>query len=137
MLLEKLVHIIEDIHAQLHSHAMRQVNNSLTIRNWLIGFYLFEYEQNGSDRAKYGAKLLKLLANKLNNSGLKGISDTNLKLFRQFYLAYPQISQTLSDQLQNVEFQEIKILQILTKRSDNEIIQFIIPPIFRTEIFQS
>lgn len=119
MLLEKLVHIIEDIHAQLHSHAMRQVNNSLTIRNWLIGFYLFEYEQNGSDRAKYGAKLLKSLANKLNNSGLKGISDTNLKLFRQFYLAYPQISQTLSDQLQNVEFQEI------TKKSKNEIIRLL------------
>ena len=31
------------------------------MRNWLIGYYIVEYEQNGKDRAEYGAKLLKKL----------------------------------------------------------------------------
>jgi hypothetical protein len=28
--------------------AQKQVNAALTLRNWSIGFYLFEYEQHGS-----------------------------------------------------------------------------------------
>jgi hypothetical protein len=34
--------------------AQRQVNTSLTLRNWIIGFYIVDYEQNGKDRAEYG-----------------------------------------------------------------------------------
>lgn len=30
------------------------MNASLTIRNWLVGAYLVEFEQEGEDRAKYG-----------------------------------------------------------------------------------
>jgi hypothetical protein len=26
------------------------------LRNWIIGFYIVEYEQNGKDRAEYGEK---------------------------------------------------------------------------------
>ena len=37
--------------------AQKQVNAALTLRNWSIGFYLFEYEQHGRDRAEYGSKL--------------------------------------------------------------------------------
>ncbi|MBN2824049.1 MAG: hypothetical protein JXQ76_01900 [Campylobacterales bacterium] len=32
---------------------------------------------------------------------IKGLSVTNLRLFRMFYQAYPQIHQTLSDELNN------------------------------------
>ncbi len=39
------------------------------------------------------------LAARLKAKRLKGMSDTNLKRFRQFYQTYPQIGQTLSDQL--------------------------------------
>jgi len=34
----------------------------LTIRNWLIGYYIVEFEQNGKDRAEYGISLLKSIA---------------------------------------------------------------------------
>lgn len=83
------------IHKEMQGWAHSAVNISLTIRNWLIGFYIVEYEQHGEDRAKYGDQVLKTLTAKVN---IRGLSLTNLKLNRQFYLAYPQIGQSLTDQ---------------------------------------
>ena len=48
--------------------AVQAVNLRLTLRNWLIGHYIVEYEQHGSDRAQYGAKLLEQLAKDLRRS---------------------------------------------------------------------
>ena len=78
--------------------AQKQVNVALTLRNWLIGAYLVEYEQHGQDRADYGEKVLTKLAQNLKQQGLTGLSVTNLKLFRQFYMTYPAISQAVTDQ---------------------------------------
>jgi hypothetical protein len=33
-----------------------------TLRNWLIGCYIVEYEQGGRDRAKYGDRLLNTIS---------------------------------------------------------------------------
>ena len=77
----------------------KQVNVSITLRNWLIGSYIVEYEQLGEDRANYGQMVLEKLAARLKQKGLKGMAETNLKLFRQLFLTYPQIRQTLSDEL--------------------------------------
>lgn len=62
------------------------------IRNWFIGAYIVEYEQNGADRAAYGTELLKRLANDLKSRNIKGLSARNLKNFRQFALTYPGIA---------------------------------------------
>lgn len=64
--------------------AGRSVNRYMTVRNWLMGFYIVEFEQNGEDRAKYGASVVQNLAKSINRNGL---SYRNLKLFKQFYLA--------------------------------------------------
>lgn len=80
---------IRQVSNTLRQNAVSAVNAHLTVRNWLIWFYIVEFEQNGDDRAKYGAKLLQNLADTLAEDGL---SYRNLKLFRQFYQAYPQIS---------------------------------------------
>ena len=50
--------------------AIKAINQMATLRNWLIGYYIVEYEQNGSDRAKYGDKLLKRLEERVNTKGL-------------------------------------------------------------------
>jgi predicted nuclease of restriction endonuclease-like (RecB) superfamily len=102
---ELLVNTIQQTHNQLQQSAIRSVNKHLTIRNWLVGFYIVEFEQKGLDRAKYGDKLLDELANSIN---LKGLGARNLKLFRQFYFQYPQISQTVSDQLKQLGFNSIR-----------------------------
>ncbi|WP_083762325.1 DUF1016 N-terminal domain-containing protein [Chlorobaculum parvum] len=52
---------IRQTHSELAAHACRAVNVSLTLRNWLIGCHIAEYELNGADRATYGDRVLKEL----------------------------------------------------------------------------
>lgn len=68
----------------------KAINRNLTARNWLIGYYIVNYEQNGSDRAKYGAKTLQKLAEKLNSRSLLPQPKTISSVF----LGVPDISQT-------------------------------------------
>jgi predicted nuclease of restriction endonuclease-like (RecB) superfamily len=93
-----LISQIDETHQTLQQNAVKAVNSHITLRNWLIGHYIVEFEQNGEDRAKYGAKLLKELARSLK---IKGLGETNLKQCRKFFQLYPQISQTVSDFLEN------------------------------------
>ncbi|MDE7376616.1 MAG: hypothetical protein K2N16_07190, partial [Muribaculaceae bacterium] len=51
---ETLTQCISTIHSVLRHSAVNAVNRYATIRNWLIGRYLIEYEQCGNDRAQYG-----------------------------------------------------------------------------------
>lgn len=107
MTLPDLISTINSVHQTFQTKALQSVSVNLTLRNFIIGFYIVEYEQNGSDRAIYGAKLIENMAQKLSH--IKGMSTTALKLMRQFYLIYPQISQTLSDELQlpNLQIKEV------------------------------
>lgn len=98
MELNALILNIEQTSHFFTQQAVKQVNTMLTLRNWLIGFYLAEYEQQGADRAVYGEKLYKTLAQQLKAKKINGLSRSNLHLYTQFYNAYPQIVQTLSGQ---------------------------------------
>jgi len=60
-----LVKEIKETHENLAAQAGRAINISLTLRNWLIGAYIAEYELRGADRASYGEKLLYELAKRL------------------------------------------------------------------------
>lgn len=71
----------------------RAVNQTLTLRNWLVGAYIIEYEQNGVDRAAYGTQLIETLAKDLKQQGISGFAVSNLRNFRQFALAYPHLAQ--------------------------------------------
>ena len=62
---EKLVGVIQQVHEELSAQAGRAVNLSLTLRNWLIGAYIAEYELSGADRASYGDNLLNELSREL------------------------------------------------------------------------
>ena len=56
-------------HQSAQNTAIKAVNQMATLRNWLIGCYIVEYEQKGSDRAKYGDRLLKRLEERVNTKG--------------------------------------------------------------------
>ncbi|MCP5535193.1 MAG: DUF1016 family protein [Akkermansiaceae bacterium] len=101
MKLPTLISDIQHLDTALVKRAASAVNVSLTARNWLIGAYLVEFEQNGEDRAQYGAKLIPELAKRLKSAGVKGLSSTNLKLCRLFFEQYPSIGQAVTDQFQN------------------------------------
>ena len=60
-----LVASITETSHYFQQQAQKQVNVALTLRNWLIGAYLVEYEQHGQDKAEYGEKLYKNLASRL------------------------------------------------------------------------
>jgi predicted nuclease of restriction endonuclease-like (RecB) superfamily len=112
--ISQLASIIEETHKYFATHVQKQVNVALTLRNWLIGYYLVEYEQNGTDRAEYGKALINNLSVQLKQRNLKGFSEIALRLNRSFYLAYPQIQQTLSVEFATPDSQMLKIQQTLS-----------------------
>ena len=93
----QLIYQITDTSLQLRKQALKSVDQLLVIRNWLIGYYIVEYEQSGSDRSNYGDKLLEAIETNCKKQNIKGLSVTNLKLCRQFYQTYPTISQPVAD----------------------------------------
>ncbi len=55
-----------------------------------------EFEQGGSDRAKYGENLLARLARDLKRRNVSGLSTDVLERTRTFYRFYPQIGEKIS-----------------------------------------
>ena len=96
---ESLVTTIVQIHHRAQDFATKAVNIGLTLRNWLIGHRIVEFEQNGKDRATYGERLLPELAQRLVKAGLKRVDARELRRFRLLYTVYPQIRETLSPEL--------------------------------------
>jgi predicted nuclease of restriction endonuclease-like (RecB) superfamily len=96
---DSLVSSIVHIHQQSQAFASKAVNVSLTLRNWLIGHRIVEFEQLGKDRAAYGEKLLPVLAKRLSAAGLKRVDVRELRRFRLFYGVYPQIRETVTPEL--------------------------------------
>ena len=91
---ESLVKHIQHASKALQQDARLVINRNVTTRAWLAGFYIVEYEQHGNDRAKYGDKLLKRLAERLDD---KSWSQTSLKNARAFYLTFPEIAHVVID----------------------------------------
>ena len=106
-----LTSIIQTTHDAAQSSAVKAINRMQTMRNWLIGFYIVEYEQHGKDRAEYGTQLLKKLEERVNR---KGMTTTLFKWARKFYRLYPQMTDnlpvricaTMMHQLQSIENKE-------------------------------
>ena len=83
-----LASIIQSTHDAAQSSAVRAINRMQTMRNWLIGYYIVEFEQHGKDRAEYGTQLLKKLEERVNR---KGLNVTLFQTSRNFYGLYPQM----------------------------------------------
>jgi predicted nuclease of restriction endonuclease-like (RecB) superfamily len=92
-----LVEAIQQIHKELAHQASHAVNVSLTLRNWMFGGYIHKYELVGSDRAKYGDRLIEKLSKSLSH--IPRTQKRELNRYRQFYKIYPQIGETLSPPL--------------------------------------
>ncbi len=97
---ENLVGSIQQVHAELAAQASRAVNLSLTLRNWLIGAYIAEYELNGADRAEYGDTLLERLAIELKQRKVSTCGKRQLYQYLLFYRVYPEIVRSVTAQFQ-------------------------------------
>jgi hypothetical protein len=122
---------IQQVSSTFRQSAVAAINIHLTVRNWLIGYYIVKFEQNGEDRVKYGAKLLQNLAEEIDGEGL---SYQSLNFYRQIYIVYPQvreyllqflkknvpIRQALPAQLKRVESQGFEILSSPRREFDGQ-----------------
>ena len=93
-LVDSIVQIVKDARASVARH----INNTMVVAYWNVGRHIVEFEQQGSARAKYGARLLTNLSHLLSLKLGRGYSRPNLNNMRKFYLAYP-ICQNVSDKL--------------------------------------
>lgn len=92
-----LVSAVESVHQYSHRSAVKAINRYATMRNWLIGFFIVEYQQKGKDRAVYGEKLLKRLEESLETRGLNVTLFQNCRLF---YALYPQMADLFQIEIQ-------------------------------------
>ncbi len=123
---KQLIESIRTTHHVLHDAAARAINANMTIRNWLTGKFIVDFEQHGEDRARYGEAVVDTLAEQLNE---KGFSSRNLKLFRQFYLAYPQFLSVLPRFIETTEI--VQTLSAQFKKGVN-----VLPEIMQTSSAQ-
>ena len=116
-----LASIVQTTHDAAQSSAVKAINRMQTMRNWLIGYYIVEFEQHGKDRAEYGTQLLKKLEERVDR---KGLTTTLFKWARKFYRLYPQMMEnlpipicaTVMHQLQPIENKEDTIGASMTHK---------------------
>ena len=114
---DELLQNISHTHDVLQVHASKSVNQFLSLRNWIFGYYIVEYEQNGEDRAKYGENLMQEIADKLSH--IKGLRFRQLYLCKDFYLTYPHFLRTVSAKLQFLDWGQNEILRTLSAKLQN------------------
>ena len=132
----RLIAGIGTLHTRLQSHAANAVNQALTIRNWLIGFYIVEFELHGKNRASYGKSLIDQMAQNLIH--IKGLDRRSLFRFRIFYMLYPQVLDFLKSEsnsfLQVLEGLEgIEKLGVAFPTEERDAIVGTLSPLLQTE----
>jgi len=93
-----LLQAIKQLIAHAQGNAVRAVNHERVQLYWNIGKHIVEEEQNGKQRADYGAYLVKSLAESLTLEYGSGYSIRQLELCRQFFYRFP-IANALRSQL--------------------------------------
>ena len=83
---------IEKLHQQIvfviessRQNAYKAVNTSMVMSYWEIGRLMLEEEQQGKERAKYGAYLIAEMAKRLQKKYGSGYAQQSLRNYRQFY----------------------------------------------------
>lgn len=69
----------------------RMANMMQVLQNWLIGRRVFVQEQQGKARADYGKHIIELASQSLTQEFGGGFSETQVRNFRKFYLAFSNL----------------------------------------------
>ena len=86
-----------------------EANNNLITTYWNVGKLIVK-AQGGASRAKYGNELIKKWSIRLTNLYGKGYNASNLRKFRQFYLAFEKCS-PLGSKLNWSHYRELLIFK--------------------------
>ena len=86
--------------------AVRAVNSEMVLAYWHIGREIVHSVQGGEERAEYGEAVLEKLSAALTGRLGRGFSVSNLRYFRQFYVAFservPEIRQSPLDEVRRL-----------------------------------
>ncbi len=115
--IDNLANAIQHTNEYFLNRVQKQVDIALTLRNWIIGYYIVEYEQRGEDRAAYGKKLYKEIADRIVSRGIKSIRERHLYLCKDLYKAYPQILRSASAKSYLINFDDNRILRTVSAKS--------------------
>jgi hypothetical protein len=88
---------IGELLAKGRAQAGRAINTILVQTYWHIGRHVVEFEQNGKEKAEYGATILDRLSKDLTLQFGKGFSRSNLFQIGQFYLKFPKSRRCLDN----------------------------------------
>ncbi len=83
---------VKAIIEEARANAVRSVDYNRVLMYWKTGRRVFEEEQQGKDRADYGAYLIQRLARRLEPGYGSGFSKRQLHLSVQFYRTYPKVN---------------------------------------------
>lgn len=112
---DRLINEISSTFIQGQARTLQAINAGLVMTYWKIGQHIVEFEQQGQTSAEYGAQLLTNLSRDLRLKHGKGFSLSNVKRFRQFYLAYRN-GATVSHQLSWSHYVELLKISDETER---------------------
>ena len=111
---------IRQIIETARTNAIRSVDFSRVQMYWLLGKRIFEEEQQGKDRADYGAYLIRNLAEELTPLYGSGFSVRQLEQSRRFYRMYP-IANALRSQLNWTQYRLLIQIEDPCKREYYEL----------------
>lgn len=110
--------LFQQIHSIISSsreNAIRTVDFERVMMYWNIGKVIFEEEQDGKDRAKYGKFLLKAISEEFQPKFGSGFSVRQLELNRQFFRTFP-IAHALRSQLSWTQYRILIRIENYDKR---------------------
>ena len=104
---ERLVELCRLTHEETRRSAVQATDRALVARNWLFGWYIVEYEQQGADRAEYGTQTLKNLSDALKSRVGRGFSVDALERMRRFYLLHQQVLAEVPEKMKSATLSRI------------------------------
>src|SRR3989339_2161045 len=89
--IEQTYKSIKTVLEKARSKSFKAVNTTMVRAYWHVGKIIIEGEQQGKQRAEYGASLIEELAKRLTVEYGQGFNKTNLWYMRQFYLSFQNL----------------------------------------------
>lgn len=89
--IEQTYKSIKTVLEKARSKSFKAVNTLMVRAYWHVGKIIIEGEQQGKQRAKYGAFLIEELSKRLMVEYGQGFNKTNLWYMRQFYLSFQNL----------------------------------------------
>ncbi len=113
---KSFIKAVKQIITTAQVNAARVVNQERVLMYWQIGRHIVKEEQQGKEKADYGANLIQNLAKELEKDFGSGFSARQLNFCRQFYLTFPKVN-ALRSQLNWTQYRTLLRIDDEDKRS--------------------